>query len=164
MKKFIAGVLSATLALSCLALPAEVSDKLDLGSVISASAETYGDYEYQVLDNDTVEIIRYTGNDLEVAIPDTIDGKKVTNIGESAFEYCLDITSITIPNSVTSIGDEAFECCYNITSIAIPNSVTSVGDSAFHYCESLTSITISDSITNIGREAFSHCCSFARKM
>ena len=80
-----------------------------------------------------------------------------TSIGESAFEGCNSLTSMTIPNSVTSIGDNAFQECTGLTSITIPDSVTSIGDYAFNGCESLTSMTILDSVTTIGEGAFNGC-------
>ena len=53
----------------------------------------------------------------KVVIPKnvTYEGKEysVESIGEKAFTYCYDLTSITIPNSVTSIGDYAFRYVTN---------------------------------------------------
>ncbi len=63
------------------------------------------------------------------------------SIGNSAFEYCSSLTSVTIPDSVTSIGSDAFEYCSSLTSIIIPDSITSIGDRAFWACRSLTDIT-----------------------
>ena len=83
------------------------------------------------------------------------DEYNVTSIGESAFEACDSLTSITIPNSVTSIGDWAFYKCSSLTSVTIPNSVTSIGEYAFSCCSSLSSVTISNSITSIAQSLFS---------
>ena len=83
----------------------------------------------------------------------------VTSIGESAFENCRSLTSVTIPNSVTSIGGCAFDECWSLTSVTIPDSVTSIGDSAFASCTSLTSVTIPNSVTSIGGCAFDECWS-----
>ena len=65
-----------------------------------------------------------------------------TSIGNSAFEDCSGLTSVTIPDSVASIGSSAFSGCSGLTSITIPESVSSIEESAFKYCSGLTSITI----------------------
>ena len=85
----------------------------------------------------------------------------VTSIGISAFQNCISLTSVTIPNSVTSIGNYAFAYCRSLTSLTIPNSVTSIGDYAFEYCDSLTSVAIPNSVTSIGNSAFESCSSLA---
>ena len=46
-----------------------------------------------------------------------------------------------IPDSVTNIYNSAFTSCTNLTSITIPNSVTRINDYAFNWCSGLTSIT-----------------------
>lgn len=141
MKKFVAGVVALTIAFGGLALPAESGVFFD-GAAVSASAETYGDYEYKILDNGTVEITKYTGTDEKVVIPSTINGKKVTSIGHGAFMECINIEKITIPDSVTTIDYNAFSDCPNLVSITIPCNVTSIGAYSFNGCEKLTSITV----------------------
>ena len=62
--------------------------------------------------------------DTDVLIPTTSpEGDTVTSIGNSAFFYCENLTSITIPVGVTSIGDGAFCACHDLTSVIISNSV-----------------------------------------
>ena len=126
---------------------------------VGAGAETFGDFDYGVLDDGTVEITGYNGSAEKVDIPEKIDGKSVTGIGNSAFEYCSNITSVTIPNGVTSIGNHAFFECEYLKSITIPNGVTSIGDYAFFECINLTSVEIPDGLIIIGFSAFNGCAS-----
>ena len=82
----------------------------------------------------------YPTGDLE--IPGSVEYDNitysVTSIGERAFYYCIELTSITIPNTVTSIGREAFSVCSGLTSVTIPNSIESIGNYAFKECSGLT--------------------------
>ncbi|MBR5776874.1 MAG: leucine-rich repeat domain-containing protein [Bacteroidales bacterium] len=61
-------------------------------------------------------------------------------IYRATFEFCRNITSITIPNSVTSIGYDSFNSCSSLTSITIPNSVTHIGARAFYNCTNLREV------------------------
>lgn len=69
---------------------------------------------------------------------------KVLSIGEHAFHWCSDLTSVTIPNGVITIEEEAFYSCTRLTSITIPRSVASIGKLAFWDCHNLTSISVED--------------------
>ena len=95
---------------------------------------------------------QYCSNLTSVTIPDS-----VTTIGEVAFCACDKLTSVTIGDSVTTIGNFAFEDCFKLTSVTIGNSVTTIGDHAFYGCTNLTSVTIGDSVTTISYWAFAHC-------
>ena len=72
----------------------------------------------------------------------TIDGHDyvVSKIGDMAFYFCKNISSITLPETLSSIGDFAFCLCVNLTKIEIPKSVTSIGKAAFGQCDKLVSI------------------------
>ena len=81
----------------------------------------------------------------------------MTSIGFGAFQYCFNLTSISIPNSVTSIGNGAFSACTTLTSVIVPNSVTSIGSYLFSGCERLISVTLSNNLTSIDGNVFSRC-------
>ena len=108
-----------------------------------------------------------------------IIGEGVTSIGSYAFEFCTNLTNVSISSSVTVIGSAAFaDCglvsvdipdgvlfigtrafggCYSLTDVTIPNSVVSIGTVAFGACGSLTNVTIPNSVTSIGKDVFSGC-------
>lgn len=113
-------------------------------------------WDYKRYD-DGIRITGYKGSESEVEIPREVRGITVTEIGDSAFSDCYELTSITIPNSVTEIGDSAFSACCNLKSIVIPDSVKSINYGVFSYCSSLTNVTIPNSVITIGDYAFSYC-------
>ena len=100
------------------------------------------------------EAFKYCSNLTSVTIPDS-----VTEIGDDAFFHCYSLTSVTIPNSVTAIGMRAFAGCMSLIDITIPDNVTSIENAAFFRCDSLTSVTIPDNVTRIGYQAFDSCFS-----
>lgn len=116
-----------------------------------------GRYKY-ILHDDGVHITWHAPSDYrrDFIIPDTIDGKRVTEIGSWVFRRS-NMSSITIPNSVTSIGSNAFSECSALTSVTIPSSVTTLGAFSFSKCTNLSSITIPDRITEIPIGVFSEC-------
>ena len=126
-KKIIAGLLSLTLAFSCVAIPGEnVISDLFGGNQLVANAETSGDFEYEILDDGTVEITGYNGDKTNVTIPSTISGKKVTSVGEWSFCNNTELTTVTIPNGVTTIKIGAFYGCTYLEKISIPASVNTI--------------------------------------
>ncbi|MGN0113841.1 MAG: leucine-rich repeat protein [Acutalibacteraceae bacterium] len=124
---------------------------------MTASAETYDVWEYTILADNTVEVTGYSGEDVDIVIPGTIDGKTVTSIGAYAFYDSPALKSIEIPDSVTSIGSYALFNCTALKSIEIPDSVKSIGMSAFCECTALASAKISSSVTSIEGYEFFNC-------
>ena len=162
-KKMAALILAAMLAVSSsAAMAVTVSAEEDTAVAYSSSdTESWSEYDYQILDDGTIEIIYYYGCDEVIIIPSEIDGRKVTGIKGFNLSNKENIKSITIPDSVTSIGDSAFSGCRSLTDITIPDSVTSIGCEAFYNCSSLTNITIPDGVTSIESETFYNCQSLS---
>lgn len=111
-----------------------------------------------------------------------LDLTGVRGIASSAFNNCIGLTSVVIPDSVRSIDKYAFSGCSGLTSVTIPNSVTYIGNAAFFgcsglrdvtvsqavccgemssffpsVCSSITNIVIQEGVTSIGSSAFSGC-------
>ncbi len=120
---------------------------------------TSGDWEYDVLEDNTVSIAGYQGTDTSVIVPDEIEGYAVTRIGAEAFMNNTGLVEIDLPASVTVIGDMAFYGCVALDNngepLNLPASLTSIGELAF-YDTALADIVISsdNGISDIGGYAF----------
>lgn len=129
-----------------------------LFGTVDAKANTYGDYEYTVNDDGrTVTITKYNGSAADLTVPYSINGKKVTAIGEYAFYWRSSLVKVKLPSGLLDIQQDAFAICENMSQITLPSGLSSIGDSAFYSCESLTSITLPSSLKSIGGSAFWDC-------
>ena len=86
----------------------------------------------------------------------------VTTIGQSAFNMCSKLISVTLPDTITSIGPQAFQGCTSLGSdpsipFSLPSKLTVIEDATFAQCSSLTSITIPDSVVRLKNGAFFQC-------
>ena len=108
---------------------------------LSASAETSGDWEYQLLDSGTLEIIGYNGSETELIVPGEIDNYTVTAIGENAFSDDDRLEKVVIPEGVKRIENQAF-LGSSISGITLPETLEYIGMWAFQDCESLDTIII----------------------
>ena len=139
-------------------------------------------YKYKRINNSTEVEVSYRGSSSSsysneysgvVNIPESVtyDGETypVTSIGESAFDDCTGLTSVTIPNSVTSIGTLAFGYCSGLTEINVDENNTAYSSiDGVVFNKSQTELvcypggkqgayTIPNSVTSIGSKAFSGC-------
>ena len=94
-------------------------------------------YKYKKIDGG-IEITGYTYNisngykegDFYVSIPSKINGKPVKSIGENAFEDCLYIHDLEIPDGVEIIKRYAFDDT-DAKSLILPNSLKVIEEKAF---------------------------------
>ena len=116
-------------------------------------------YTYVILADDTVEIRSYTGHRKYITIPEMIEGRVVSSIGDFAFSGERDLREVTLPSGLCSIGESAFSGCSNLVSISIPAGVREIGDNAFADSVRLSTVSIADGskLETIGKFAFLNC-------
>ena len=90
----------------------------------------------------------------KVDIPETIEGKTVTTIGQQAFYGRNDIVSITIPNTVEFIEFWAFRGCENITEIKLPSNLKTLNGQTFSGCTNLQNIELPQNLESLNAECF----------
>ncbi len=138
------------------------------GSGVSASCEIIveegeGTWEYHVKDDQTVEVTGYSGNETNLVVPDRLDGKAVTSIGERAFigsnstnpVFRSELKEITLPASVETIGRVAFDMNFELQHVyfAEDSKLKKIDIGAFDYCTSLKELELPDSVEYIGCRA-----------
>ena len=140
-------------------------------NAISSFAVACGDFYYELLEDNTVEITGYSGSESEVEIPATLDGYSVSSIRSEALD-CDTIVNITVSsdnlNFVSKDGvlfnnDMTILLQYPVgntrKSYEIPDTVKTIDAYSFYYCDALEEIIIPESVTTIGTEAFYDCTS-----
>ena len=102
-----------------------------------------------------------------ITIPETYNGKLVTNIDQNAFKD-KNVEVIRIPSSIETIENNAFNGCDNLTKVEFYSNartlsdisqMKSIGDYAFYGCSDLENFEFSNSLTYLGKYAFANCSS-----
>ena len=119
-------------------------------------------YTYTNAAGGGIKLTGYTGQDVKLEIPGTLDGQQVTEIGDGCFRDNPWPERINVPEGVAKIGDYAFECCSHLKKIYLPDSLREVGDGAFSGCSSLTLADFGDGVTSIGDGTFMACPSLTQ--
>ena len=119
------------------------------------SPNSPGDFEIANSSLGGVKITKYKGTRPGVVIPSTIDGMRVTELGDSIFsrrETGITIYSVTLPNSLIAIGYGVFEG-QSLSSVSFPSTLRTIGRYAFSG-NRLTSVVIPNGVTLVGSYAF----------
>ena len=103
------------------------------------SSGVSGDFKYAKASNgltDTIHILGLTSESTNVnlVVPDIIEGISNIKIAKDAFNGNSLIKSIDLGNSVTMIGTYAFKDCISLRSVIIPLSCSIIKNSAFNGC------------------------------
>ena len=92
-----------------------------------------------------------------IAVYDLDKCISLESIGDYAFERCLNMNNISLPNFLTSIGKFTFSKCYDLKKVNMPENLIHIGDYAFQGCISLENIVLPQGVKTIGKSAFESC-------
>lgn len=120
--------------------------------VPTAALADASDFEF---DPETGSILKYVGTELEVVVPDEINGVPVVRIGYDAFvNEDVQITSIVLPEGLEIIDEDAFHYQGSLQTVDCPDSVRVIAEDAFNYGYFSEEFDWPESLEEIGECAF----------
>ena len=90
----------------------------------------------------------------KLTIPSELDGKRIVEIGASAFENCKGLQRVKIGEGITKIAEKAFSGCTHISACSLPKTLKHIGSQAFGHTHALTFIELPESLESIGSDCF----------
>ena len=99
--------------------------------------QTENGYISYTINNGNVYITDYSGKDLIVTIPKSIENTKVTHIKKKAFLSSRFVKEIHLPDTIECIEDYAFARCRKLEKIYLPYVNMNLGQDIFIDCERL---------------------------
>ena len=124
----------------------------------NSELDSVSPFGYSIEESGEITITSYVGNEANVVIPQTIEGKTVTKIGMLAFSANQKIRSVTLPDSVTEIEGGAFFQCTGLGTVVLSSNLVKIGNGAFE-ATAISQISFPQSLRSIGMRAFADCTS-----
>ncbi|MEG1474095.1 MAG: leucine-rich repeat domain-containing protein [Christensenella sp.] len=152
MKKIllIALTICIVLTIGCVRAPKrERSEEDEEYDLQTAPAEKYTEdgFEYKIVDGEAW-ITAYDERDINVVVPEYIEGKPVTVICDDAFYQRKKIVSVILPTTLRKLEGAPFYRCYSLKKINIPANVSEIDSNPCFRCYSLEEITVDESNTH----------------
>ena len=129
---------------------------------VHAEENIYNGFYYETKEDGTIKITGYDTGQIDVSdgiftIPSQIDGKDVTEIGQSAFTEegtNSNITQIRMPEKLKIIKSCAFQYFYEVENLEIPDSVTIMEEGCFFRFDLIEKLSLPKSLENYEGNAF----------
>lgn len=112
-------------------------------------------YGYELYDTSAV-ITGYYGDESEVVIPETIEGKPVKMIDSSAFSGNESVERVVLSSQIYNVSSYSFASCPNLKEVVFPESFETISYCAFINCPKLKSVTIPDTVYDIDSYALGY--------
>ena len=81
----------------------------------------------------------------------------ITEIGESVFAGCVNLSKVKLPESLKNIGKKAFSGCSVLKEVDFPENLERIGTAAFENCTSIEAISLNKNLDITGGMAFAGC-------
>lgn len=151
----------------------EEEDEVSESEIEWAESESGSAYEYEETPRG-VKLLRFIDfDDTVVTIPNMVDGKRVTEVGNHAFKGCVGIEKIVVSEGIEVLGNGVFINCKELKEVVLPRTLKRIGttdptgcpkilgtmtklEGTFEYT-ALEEVVIPDSVKYIGEYAFSGC-------
>lgn len=157
-----AGIETITIPDNVTIIGQQAFDKSSLKTIVfgaESSLETVGIYAFQQCAIESFEApsglktlgeraFQYSTSLKTVSLP-----KSVTNLGDSPFDGCTGLQSLTL--YLKNVSASAFANCTGLQSVVINSE--SVGSLAFSGCSQLDTVTFSNELTDLGSDVFKGC-------
>ena len=119
-------------------------------AILANSEVTDNGWQYYP-EGDGIIIRGYSGTETNLVVPESIAGKTVTAIADSAFANNKNLTSVDL-GSVQKLGYKVFEGCTGLKEMTISKTVTETGNEYRGGClegSSIETVTFEEGIANI---------------
>lgn len=86
-----------------------------------------------------------------------VNGQKITQIGENAFNGCGKLRTVEIESGITTVGMSAFNSCPILETVLFPDTVKTIDSFAFANCGKLNKVVLPTILETIKTGTFSQC-------
>lgn len=123
-------------------------------------APTY--LKYELINDGTEYAVGVTDSSAvrgKLILPDKYEGKPVTQILETGFMNCTDLSAVILPNNVTELNERTFKNCANLRSVKFGEELLKINLECFSHCTNLQTVVFNEAFEEIGTRAFFNCSS-----
>ena len=124
-----------------------------------ADASSGIEFDYKELSDGTLSIWFFDADEAHktIEIPEEIDGKKVSEIGDSLFKGNDEVEKVVLPESITTILPDAFCFATSLKELEINGAVESVGVEAIYGCNELKTLKFPEGLKTLSSVSIAYC-------
>ncbi len=114
------------------------------------------EFQYKEIDDGTLCVSGYQGDEAAAEIPAAVDGVPVTVVGDSVFKGHPELTAVRLPDTITDLGEFVFDGCENLRRLQLPAGLARLWGYTFVRC-GLEELELPDGVRSIPPFCFKDC-------